>query len=286
MSRLGASHTNSTRAVASVGAVGDDGACGNFADLLDVIGEAHWCTLMAVSPRAIRRRRCPRAGPWSSYFVTGRVHRDRQSVRSAVTRRSRGSASPTSAICSAYPAWSVAACSTPPGRSRSAISATVAGCSSRRLWWRAFGQGSGKKTRTPVSESGPNMCSSTSMPSPRISRTLRNAFAVDCAEQLRQPPPVHLDGDHVEVWFGLRHRQRRRTGPAADLQHDGCRASEPRLGVQRRGGSIAVTGLLADLGPQPVPRRLLAAGQRRAAGAEAGDAGVQVFRCGGVVRRR
>ncbi|CPA04129.1 Uncharacterised protein [Mycobacterium tuberculosis] len=48
----------------------------------------------------------------------------------------------------------------------------VAGCNRRRLWWRAFGHGSGKKTRTPHNESGAIKCCSTSTALPRISRML------------------------------------------------------------------------------------------------------------------
>ena len=33
-----------------------------------------------------------------------------------------------------------------------------------------------------------------------------DAFAVDAGEQLGQPAPVHLDGDHVDVRLGFRHR--------------------------------------------------------------------------------
>src|SRR3954447_7603402 len=139
---------------------------GCFFYVTDVFGQAHGRFSQSNSATAL-----PACWALPSYLVTGRCT-EIGSVSDAATRRSRGSASPTSAICSAYPAWSVAACNTPPVSSRSAISATVAGCSSRRLWWRAFGQGSGKNSRTPVSESGPNMCSSTSTPSPRTSRTL------------------------------------------------------------------------------------------------------------------
>ena len=42
----------------------------------------------------------------------------------------------------------------------------------RRLWWRAFGHGSGKKMRTPSRDSSPNMRASTSTPSPRTIRML------------------------------------------------------------------------------------------------------------------
>ena len=42
----------------------------------------------------------------------------------------------------------------------------------RRLWWRAFGHGSGKKIRTPASEPGAIMRCRTSTPSPRTMRML------------------------------------------------------------------------------------------------------------------
>ena len=47
-------------------------------------------------------------------------------------------------------------------RARVASACTNAGCSSRRLWWRFFGHGSGNQTCTPASESGVIMCATTS----------------------------------------------------------------------------------------------------------------------------
>src|SRR3954464_6852699 len=136
----------------------------------DLFGDAHEGSFSQTSSATA----LPASRAFPSYLVTGRATETGR-PSAAVTRLRRGSASPTSAICSAYPAWSVAACRMPPGRSRSAIRATVSVCSSLRLWWRAFGHGSGKNTRTPVSDSGPNMCSSTSTPSPRMRRMLLTA---------------------------------------------------------------------------------------------------------------
>src|SRR3954452_19025960 len=133
----------------------------------DLLGDAHAGSFSQTSSATA----LPASRALPSYLVTGRATETGR-PSAAVTRFSRGSASPTSPICSAYPSWSVAACTMPPGRSRSAIRATVSVCSSLRLWWRALGHGSGKNTRTPVSESGSNMCSSTSTPSPRTRRML------------------------------------------------------------------------------------------------------------------
>src|SRR5690606_18992144 len=63
----------------------------------------------------------------SSNLVTGR---SRLIGAVPVKRARRGSSSPTSAMASAYSAWSVATCSTPPGFKRSAIRANVGACRS------------------------------------------------------------------------------------------------------------------------------------------------------------
>ena len=122
---------------------------------------------------------------------------------------------------------------------------------------------------------------------------IRQAGPVDAAEQLGQALAVDLDRDDVQVWFLLRHGQRRDAGAAADLQHDGGGAAEPGGGVDQRGGFAVVgTGDFAQLRPAPVPGALLLGGQARPAGPEAGDAPVLVggrgggFGCGLVFGRR
>src|SRR6476469_3044556 len=149
------------------------GLFGDVVQLGNLLGDAHGRIPSAAGVDFVHRNSVmalPARCAFASKLVVGRSTEIGTSS-SAPMRRSSGSASPTSAICSAYPAWSVAACRTPPRWSRSAINATVAGCSRRRLWWRALGHGSGKYTRTPVSWSEVSRCSRTSTPSPRISRT-------------------------------------------------------------------------------------------------------------------
>ena len=100
----------------------------------------------------------------------------------------------------------------------------------------------GEEHPHPGQRSEPNMCSSTSSPSPRTSRMLVTCSRSIARKQLGEAAPVNLDGNHVDVRFGLGHRQRRRAGAGADLQYDGRAATEPRGGVQRRGGSGRTSG--------------------------------------------
>ena len=80
----------------------------------------------------------------------------------------------------------------------------------------------------------------------------------DRTEQLGQPAPVDLDGDHIDMRFGLRHRQRRGSGSASDLQHHRRGPAEPLLGVEQSaharstkifGGCLRPRGLHAELRP-------------------------------------
>src|SRR6185437_4165589 len=115
-------------------------------------------------PRAPRRRSthrhsfsksrsqtpCPRLRPRRSNLVSGR-HGGRGAKPSAVLR-SPGVPASTASTCSAYSCQSVATCNLPPGASRETASAANDGCTSRLLWWRFFGQGSGKNTWIAASE--------------------------------------------------------------------------------------------------------------------------------------
>ena len=96
MSRLGASQTRSTRSGAGTGAAR---RLGDLAKSVDLFGHAHGAFSQRNSVTAL-----PTCWAFASYFVTGRRTEIGSSSASSDTRRSSGSASPTSAICSAYPA--------------------------------------------------------------------------------------------------------------------------------------------------------------------------------------
>ena len=98
------------------------------------------------------------------------------------------------------------------------------------------------------------------------------------AEQLRQAAAVDLDGDDVDVGFGLAMASVEVPVPQPISSTTGARPAEPGVGVQLTGGAVGVAGLHAQFGPQPVPRLLLAVGEGRAPGAEAGDPGMQMRR--------
>ena len=80
---------------------------------------------------------------------------------------------------------------------------------------------------------------------------------VDGAEQLGQSAPVNLDGDHVDIGFGLSRWPASGAGSAADLADQARRRvapAEPRLDVGRRGTSPGRDRLPAQSRPQPIPR--------------------------------
>ena len=60
-----------------------------------------------------------------------------------------------------------------------------------------------------------------------------DVFPVDGGEQLRQPAPVNLDRDDVDVWLGLRHRDRGSARATTDFEDKRSVAAKPGVGVQR-----------------------------------------------------
>ena len=218
----------------------------------------------------------PACWAFASYFVVGPADRDGQVGRvrgrpgaaGARRRRPRRSARRSRRGRSRRAGPRRAAAGRRSGRRSPAAAAGACGGAPS-----ATGRGRTRARRSAMP--GASMCSSTSTPSPRISRMLVDAFAVDGAEQLGEPAPVHLDGDDVEVRLGLGHRQRRDAGTAADLQHQ--RAPTGRTRRRCRAGPAAPSASRACM-PSSGQRRshvcLLAAGERRPPGPEAGDAGV------------
>ena len=123
--------------------------------------------------------------------------------------------------------------------------------------------------RTPAPRSASRARSggrSTSTASPRISRILVTCSRSIAAEQLRQAAAIDLDGDHVDVRLGLRHRERGSSCAAADFKDKWSVAAEPGAGIQRFAGARcrAGDGHVAELGPQPLPGPLLRGRQLRA----------------------
>lgn len=59
------------------------------------------------------------------------------------------------------------------------------------------------------------------------------AHFVNRAEQLSQPAAIDVHSDHVDMGFGLRHRQRRRAAAGADLQHHRRVTAKPGTGIHR-----------------------------------------------------
>ena len=98
-----------------------------------------------------------------------------------------GWAPSTSSMCSAYGSQSVARYSRPPGRSTRWTSAANPGWTSRRLWWRFFGHGSGNQTSTSSTLAGASRCSSTSSASAIATRTFPSPASWQRAS--RRPTP-------------------------------------------------------------------------------------------------
>ena len=72
-----------------------------------------------------------------------------------------------------------------PSFSTRASSATNGGCTSRRLWWRFFGHGSGKNRFTASKQASGNECGTTSAASRAMTRTLSVAPARAAAADAR-----------------------------------------------------------------------------------------------------
>ena len=156
------------------------------------------------------------------------------------------------------------------GFRRSAISANVGPCSSRRLWCRALGQGSGKKTRTPAKDSW-RSCSRARRRRRRAAGgrcrcSSRSICCRVCASRVCRP----RSADQVEVRFGLGHRGGRGAGTRSDLDDQRCRCGRTRrrrraVRRRRRGRCAATDG----------PRCAAGRGQRPAARAETRHPGIQ-----------
>ena len=122
----------------------------------------------------------------------------------------------------------------------------------RRLWCRAFGHGSGKKTWIASSDAGLDAVSQ------QLDRVAAGhgdvADAVDFgpSEHRTETGRVHVDAEVVAPRVGRRHRDHRLTHAAADLQDQRAIPSEERRAVQpdRR----RLVDIEPALGPEPGER--------------------------------
>src|SRR6266571_1513315 len=128
--------------------------------------------------------RCPSLRPRVSNFVSGR---EPALAKSEAVLISEGSDKNTSSICRAYSSQSVQAWTMAPGFIFEASSAANGAWMRRRLWWRFFGQGSGKKMCTPSSASGAIMCCSTSTASCWMTRTFARSSSATRFKRLPTP---------------------------------------------------------------------------------------------------
>ena len=234
MSRLGASHTRSTRCGVGLAprrfrrrGTSGPSACSC------VFGHAHGRLTQSSSVTAL-----PAWRALPSYLVIGRC----TEMGRLLARLGRGAAGVRrrrprrSARRSPRGRWRRAAPRRAAAGRRSARRSS--GCSSRRLWWRDLGHGSGKNTRTPVSDPGPTMCSSTSTPSPRTSRMLATPSRSIAPSSCARPRRYTSTATTSMSGLGLGHRQRRGAGSAADLAGPaGAWRPNQAAGVQRLGAA-------------------------------------------------
>ena len=135
---------------------------------------------------------------------------------------------------------SVASRHTPPGRRREAASAANSGVTSRRLWCRFFGHGSGKKVQSSSTSPGPNRCWSAQTASTESSRTLSAPASRPgrgCARPQGATPPA------PHVVRRARGRQCGRGLPDARADLDDVGAVRPKTRDQlNEGSSTASSG--------------------------------------------
>ena len=93
----------------------------------------------------------------------------------------------------------------------------------------------------------------------------------DHPEELCDPWPVDVDGDHVDVGLLGRHRGGRGARSAADLEDQGRVTSEPGLGID----PVVLADLSTHRRPQPLPVVLLSGRETAAARPEAGHPRVE-----------
>ena len=197
-------------------------------------------------PRGRGARRGARSASAHARPAAARSRRPRRDSPAALQALS------VSSMCCAYGSQSVARRSCPPGASRDAASATNAGCSRRRLWWRFLGHGSGNRIRISCTLSGGEL---------RVEH-LHRVVADDAhvAQLLRlecqQHPPdagaMHLDAE--EVALRVRGRKPQQVVPVAeaDLDRAGGRARVQRAQLERLRAELEPV-----LGPQLDERALL-----------------------------
>ena len=263
MSRLGASQTSSTRRPRPAAPTAAP-RC--------TVPRMMLHTLMALLPHQFGDR-AARVRAFVLVLRDRPLHRDAAGRRQRSTRRQPrlGVAAPRRS-----------ARRSPRGRwRRAAHRRDAAGRRSGRRWPAAAAGACGAapsatgRGRTPAprsATSGPNMCSSTSTPSPRTSRMLVTSSRSIALSSWASPRRYTSTATTSTCGSACRHRERRRAGSAADLQHDRrrtCRTTPRCRAVAARARSSAGpprSGLHAELRPEPVPRLLLAAGERSIAG--------------------
>ena len=142
---------------------------------------------------------------------------------------------------------------------------------SRRLWWRAFGQGSGNRTKARPIEAGGRPVSS-ARASPCQMRTLASACAFTCASRRDDAVHERLAADQADIGIGRGLRRQMLAAAEADLEPHRARR-------RRRKGRLARPAM-------PAPRSAAAGRQAGPAGRSAGGGRGAGRRCGSAAAAR